>query len=108
MERDEVSQNSNIFVCNIGDNVENFRKIIDRNNLQISGDTELINPIEPLDKKFEAFGFSVKKINGHDVASLKENLNAKPMSENKPSVQQQQPPEQQQQQQSQCRARHFF
>ena len=30
--------------------------------------------------------FSVKKINGHDVASLKENLNAKPMSENKPSV----------------------
>jgi FkbH-like protein len=32
MERDEVSQNSNIFVCNIGDNVENFRKIIDRNN----------------------------------------------------------------------------
>jgi transketolase len=66
--------------------LDNLVVIIDRNNLQISGDTELINPIEPLDKKFEAFGFSVKKINGHDVASLKENLNAKPMSENKPSV----------------------
>ena len=66
--------------------LDNLVVIIDRNNLQISGDTELINPIEPLDKKFEAFGFSVKKINGHDIASLKENLSAKPVTENKPSV----------------------
>ena len=51
--------------------LDNLIVIIDRNNLQISGDTELINPIEPLDKKFEAFGFSVKKINGHDITSLK-------------------------------------
>ncbi len=59
--------------------LNNLVVIIDRNNLQISGDTELINPIEPLDKKFEAFGFSVKKINGHDIASLKENFNANTM-----------------------------
>ena len=66
--------------------LDNLIVIIDRNNLQISGDTELINPIEPLDKKFEAFGFSVKKINGHDLAALKENLNANPLNENKPNL----------------------
>lgn len=66
--------------------LDNLIVIIDRNNLQISGDTELINPIEPLDKKFEAFGFSVKKINGHDITSLKENFNANAMDENKPNV----------------------
>jgi FkbH-like protein len=32
MERDEVGQNSNVSVPNIGANVENFRKIIDRHN----------------------------------------------------------------------------
>tara|TARA_A100001011_G_scaffold396602_1_gene494872 strand:+ start:5493 stop:7280 length:1788 start_codon:yes stop_codon:yes gene_type:complete len=32
MERDEVSKNSDIFVSDIGNKVENFRKIIDRNN----------------------------------------------------------------------------
>ena len=66
--------------------LDNLVVIIDRNNLQISGDTELINPIEPLDKKFEAFGFSVKKINGHDMSSLKENFNANAMDENKPNL----------------------
>lgn len=32
MERDEVAKNTNVFVPDIGSNVENFRKVIDRNN----------------------------------------------------------------------------
>jgi transketolase len=27
-------------------------------------------PVEPLDKKFEAFGWTVKRINGHDMAQV--------------------------------------
>ncbi len=38
MERDEVTKNSNIKVPDIGDNIENYKKIIDRNNF-----FELIN-----------------------------------------------------------------
>jgi FkbH-like protein len=32
MERDEVTKNTNVFVPDIGNNVENFRKLIDENN----------------------------------------------------------------------------
>ena len=31
--------------------------IIDRNGLQITGQTEDVNPIEPLDEKLKSFGF---------------------------------------------------
>ena len=32
MERDEVSQNTNVYVPDIGDNIENFRNIIEKHN----------------------------------------------------------------------------
>ena len=41
MERDEVGQNTKVFVPNIGANIENFRKIIDENNFF---ETILITP----------------------------------------------------------------
>lgn len=45
----------------------NLTYIIDRNNIQIDGRTEEIMPLEPLDKKLEAFGLNVIKCTGNDI-----------------------------------------
>lgn len=41
--------------------------IIDRNNIQIDGHTEEIMPIEPLREKYEACGWHVIDVNGHNI-----------------------------------------
>ena len=66
--------------------LDNLIVIIDRNKLQITGDTELINPIEPLGKKFEAFGFSVREIDGHNLSALKESFSSTPLEMDKPNL----------------------
>ena len=42
----------------------------DYNKMQIDGYIEEVNGLEPLDKKWEAFGFHVQSINGHDIAEI--------------------------------------
>ncbi len=63
-------------------NLENLIAIIDRNRLCIHGETEEINQLEPLNKKFEAFGWHVETINGHNtkeiISKLKFNKRNKP------------------------------
>ena len=50
--------------------LDNLCVILDWNGLQIDGPiTEVMNPT-PHDKKFEAFGFHVISIDGHDFASI--------------------------------------
>ena len=51
-------------------NLDNLVVIVDQNGLQIDGAVEDVAGIEPLDKKFEAFGFEVIKIDGHDFETL--------------------------------------
>jgi len=46
--------------------LSNLTAIIDRNNLQIDGSTESIKSINPLDKKWEAFGWQVLEVDGHN------------------------------------------
>jgi transketolase len=53
-------------------NIHNIKLIVDRNNLCILGNTEEIIKLNPLDKKFEAFGFKVKTIDGHNYDQLNE------------------------------------
>ncbi|MEX0909931.1 MAG: transketolase [Candidatus Paceibacterota bacterium] len=55
----------------------NLTAVIDRNNIQISGYTEDIMPLEPLSAKFEAFGWHVIDVDGHN---LEEFINAVEMS----------------------------
>ncbi|HIH09834.1 MAG TPA: transketolase [Candidatus Diapherotrites archaeon] len=43
----------------------NVTVIVDRNNLQNDGWVDQTKDVEPVDKKFEAFGWKVIKINGH-------------------------------------------
>lgn len=44
--------------------------IMDRNNIQIDGFTEEIMPLEPLKDKYEAFGWHVMEIDGHNIQEI--------------------------------------
>ena len=52
----------------------NLTAIVDRNHLQISGNTEDVMRLEPLKRKWEAFGFHVIEIDGHDIEAIREAL----------------------------------
>jgi len=69
-----------------GQNLKNLLAIVDRNKLQAMGFTEDIIPFGDLIRKFEAFGWSAKAIDGHDFKSIKTALDMFPFSDKKPSV----------------------
>ncbi|MBQ2601947.1 MAG: transketolase [Oscillospiraceae bacterium] len=54
--------------------LDNLCAFVDVNGLQIDGTTDEVMPLEPLDKKFEAFGWHVIKIDGHNLAEIKKAL----------------------------------
>jgi transketolase len=66
--------------------LDNLTAIVDRNGLQISGRTEDVCGLECLTAKFEAFGWSVRGVDGHDVAALTHVLSAVPFEPGKPSA----------------------
>lgn len=66
--------------------LDNLIVIIDRNKLQITGNTEEVNPIEPLKDKFISFGFNVTETNGNNISSLMEILQKTPTEKNKPHL----------------------
>jgi transketolase len=47
--------------------LSNLTAIMDRNNIQIDGMTEDIMPLEPLRDKYEAFGWHVLEVDGHNI-----------------------------------------
>lgn len=64
-------------------NLHNLTVIIDRNNIQIDGNTEDIMPLEPLADKFRAFNWSVLEVNGHNIEEIHNALEeAKSIAEN--------------------------
>ena len=50
--------------------LDNLCACVDVNGLQIDGRTADVMPTEPLDKKFEAFGWHVIQIDGHDYGAI--------------------------------------
>ncbi len=60
--------------------------IIDRNNIQIDGFTDDIMPLEPLRAKWEAFGWHVLEIDGHDFTEIIGAINQAKNITEKPSV----------------------
>ena len=50
--------------------LDNLVAFIDRNGLQISGSTEEVMQLEPIDKRWEAFGWEVYTINGDNMAEI--------------------------------------
>jgi len=51
--------------------LDNLCALVDVNGLQIDGKTADVMPTEPLDKKFESFGWHVVKCDGHDFDSIR-------------------------------------
>lgn len=50
--------------------LNNICAFLDSNNLQIDGNVSDIKGVEPLDKKWEAFGWNVIKIDGHNFEEI--------------------------------------
>jgi transketolase len=65
--------------------LDNLTAIIDCNTLQITGRTSDVMNTEPLAPKFEAFGWAVCTVDGHDFDALTEALR-KPLKTGKPSA----------------------
>jgi len=66
--------------------LDNLCAIIDKNNLQITASTATVMNTDPLDKKFESFGWAVKEVNGNDVDALKTIFDNLPFEKGKPSL----------------------
>ena len=66
--------------------LDNLVVIVDQNGLQIDGPVAEVGGIEPLDKKFEAFGFEVIKIDGHDFEQIKAALDRAKTVKGKPTA----------------------
>lgn len=50
--------------------LDNLVALVDFNRLQIDGSLDEVNSPEPIDKKFEAFGWNVICIDGHDLDQI--------------------------------------
>lgn len=59
---------------------------IDRNNIQIDGTTDEVMPLEDLRGKWEAFGWHVQEIDGHNMESIIDAASMARAISNKPSV----------------------
>lgn len=71
------------FLLAAKEKLNNLTIIIDRNNIQLSGKTEDVLPLEPLKEKLSFFGLEVKEIDGHNLKEIVDVLSEKPL-ENKP------------------------
>ena len=66
--------------------LDNLTAIVDRNTLQITGPTHEVCELEPLEDKLRSFGWSIRTIDGHDIAALSETLGTVPFEAGKPSA----------------------
>jgi transketolase len=66
--------------------LDNLCAIVDKNSLQITAPTADVMSTDPLDKKWEAFGWAVKEVNGNNVEELLAAFSSLPFENGKPSV----------------------
>lgn len=64
----------------------NLIVIVDRNHLQIDGPTEKVMSLEPLEKKWEAFGWHVMVCNGNDMTEILQTLSQVESAGSRPTV----------------------
>lgn len=50
--------------------LDNLIAVVDWNNLQIDGVVDTVKKVAPIDAKFEAFGWEVFNVDGHDMQAL--------------------------------------
>lgn len=66
--------------------LNNLITIVDRNKVQIDGNTEDVMRLEPLANKWKSFGWEVFECNGNDIEELISTLNNAKQITDKPSV----------------------
>jgi len=66
--------------------LNNLIVIIDYNKLQAFGRIEEIIDLEPFKDKWNAFGWAVKEIDGHNFSEIEKTLSQVPFIKNKPSI----------------------
>lgn len=64
--------------------LDNVTAILDHNGLQIDGKNDEVVSVEPLDKKFEAFGWHVLKMDGNDFADIEKTFEERRKIKDKP------------------------
>ena len=66
--------------------LRNLIAIVDRNNIQIDGNTEDVMPLEPIVDKWRAFNWHVIEVSGHDFCALNEAVEEAQAIAEKPTV----------------------
>ena len=66
--------------------VHNLIAIVDRNNIQISGKTDDVMPLEPLASKWRAFNWQVIEIDGHNFVEIDRAIETARLDSGKPAV----------------------
>lgn len=66
--------------------LRNLIVVVDRNNIQIDGETENVMPLEPLTDKWRAFNWRVLQVLGHDFKKLNEKIELAQENEDGPTV----------------------
>lgn len=66
--------------------LDNLVCIVDRNYIQMMDRTEQITGLEPLAEKWNAFGWAVREVDGHDHTALLETFHALPFEPGKPNA----------------------
>ncbi|MBE6769364.1 MAG: transketolase [Ruminococcaceae bacterium] len=66
--------------------LDNLIAFVDFNNLQIDGTCDEVNSPSPIDKKFEAFGWNVITIDGHDFDQIEAAINEAKQVKGKPTA----------------------
>ncbi len=66
--------------------LDNLTAIVDRNALSMDGPTEEVMSLEPFAAKWEAFGWAVRTINGHNMREIVDALEAVPFVPGRPSL----------------------
>ena len=62
--------------------LDNLIVFVDNNNLQLDGITDVVMPNIHLGKKFEAFGFDMYEIDGHNMKEIVDTLDRIRMTKN--------------------------
>lgn len=65
--------------------LDNLTLIIDRNNIQIDGNTEDVMPLEPLRLKYETFNWNVLEIDGNNIRGFVDAINTARSMREKPT-----------------------
>ena len=66
--------------------IHNLIAIVDRNGIQIDGDTKDVMPLEPLREKLEAFNWDVQEVDGHNIRAMNDAIGKAQAVYSQPSI----------------------